>query len=239
MSHRVLARSTFQYAVCIGLTALAIACGGDSPVSPDTSSSGSGSSSSSTSNGAAGTTTPSPGNGRLTIRLTDSPFSDAKSLLVTFSEVSVHKADPGEWKTLPFASGTSRTCDLKKLNGATDLLGVGTLEAGKYTQIRLTVSSAELFFDNAASGAACAPTIARPAGQSASVTIPSGEVKLNNEFTITSAGTTILLDFDGDQSVRQTGSGNSNGNGNGNGNSGASSSGRYMMSPVIRVVSVQ
>ena len=71
-------------------------------------------------------------------------------------------------------------------------------------------------------------------GRAVSVTIPSGEVKLNNEFTLTSAGTTITLDFDGDQSVRQTGSGNGNGNGNGNG-----ANGRYMMSPVIRVVSVQ
>jgi hypothetical protein len=62
------------------------------------------------------------------------------------------------------------------------------------------------------------------------VDIPSGQVILNNEFTVTSAATTMLLDLDGDQSVRQTGS--ANGNGNGNGNS------KYMMSPVIRVVSV-
>lgn len=222
---------------CIGLTALALACGGDSPTAPDvTTPASSASTSGSGSSGATGGGS-AAGSGRLTINLTDSPFSEAKSLLVTFSEVSVHKADPGEWKTLPFASGTARTCDLKKLNGATDVLGVGSLAAGKYTQIRLTVANAELFFDNAAAGPACAPTVSRPAGQSASVTIPSGEVKLNNEFTVTSAGTTILLDFDGDQSVRQTGSGNGNGNGNGNG--GSASSGRYMMSPVIRVVSVQ
>jgi hypothetical protein len=43
----------------------------------------------------------------------------------------------------------------------------------------------------------------------------------------------MLLDFDGDKSIHQTGSGNGNGNGNGNKN------GKYMMSPVIRVVSVQ
>jgi hypothetical protein len=172
-------------------------------------------------------------NGTLTIRLTDSPFSDARALLVTFSEVSVHRADPGEWTTLPFAAGSSRTCDLKKLNGAIDVLGVGSLAAGKYTQIRLTVTHADLYFDNASTGAPCAPQITRPAGTSAAVEIPSGEVKLNNEFTVTSAGTTILLDFDGDQSVRQAGSGNGRGNAGSNGNS------KYMMSPVIRVVSVQ
>ena len=169
----------------------------------------------------------------VSIRLTDSPFSDAKALLVTFSDVSIHQADPGDWKTIPFASGASRTCDLKKLNGATDVLGVGALAAGKYTQIRLNVSSAALYFDSPSAGGPCAPVIAAPAGRSAPVDIPSGEVKLNNEFTVSKSATTITLDFDGDQSVRQTGSGNGNGNGNGNANT------KYMMVPVIRVVSVQ
>jgi hypothetical protein len=175
--------------------------------------------------------------GRLSIRLTDSPFSDAQALLVTFSEVSVHRADPGEWKTIPFVTGSSRTCDLKQLKDAIDLLGVGSLPAGKYTQIRLNVTSAALYFDNASATGPCAAQIAAPAGESAPVDIPSGEVKLNNEFTVAGSGTTITLDFDGDQSVLQTGSGNSNGNGNGRG--GTNSSKKYMMVPVIRVVSVQ
>ena len=161
----------------------------------------------------------------VSVRLTDSPFSDAKALLVTFSDVSIHSADPGDWKTVPFASGTSRTCDLKRLNGATDVLGVGSLAAGHYTQIRLNVTSAALYFDNPSATGPCAPQIAAPAGRSAPVDVPSGEVKLNNEFTVTGSGTTITLDFDGDQSVRQTGNGNGNG--------------KYMMTPVIRVVSVQ
>ena len=177
----------------------------------------------------------------VTIRLTDSPFSDAKALLVTFSEVSVHRADPGEWTTIPFTAGASRTCDLKQLEGVDDLLGVGQLPVGKYTQIRLTVRSAELFFENPSSGAACAPQIARPTGRNAPVDVPSGQVKLNNEFTLTSAGSTIVLDFDGDQSIHQTGSGNSGGNGNGNGNGqgNGNSNTRYLMRPVIRVVSVR
>ena len=170
----------------------------------------------------------SSGNGTLAIHLTDSPFSDAKALLVTFTDVSVHRADPGEWRTLPFASGSSRTCDLKKLNGATDVLGVGSLPAGKYTQVRLDISSVTLYFDNPSVGPPCAPSIAAPAGKNVSVDVPSGEVKLNNEFTVTGSATTMLLDFDGDQSVHQTGNGNGNGQ-----------NGKYMMSPVIRVVSVQ
>jgi hypothetical protein len=135
---------------------------------------------------------PSSTGSALTVMLKDSPFSDAKSLLV------------------------------KKLATAQDVLGTGPLQAGHYTQIRLVVTSAALYFDNAAAGAACAPSIAAPAGRSADVGVSSGDVKLNREFDVTSSGaTTILVDFNGDQSVKQQGNGS------------------YSMTPVITVVSVQ
>ena len=178
------------------------------------------------------TSAPNPTNpvttSALTLMLKDSPFSDAKALLVTFSEVNVH-ASGGAWVTVPFAAGgSSRTCDLKKLETAQDVLGVGSLPAGHYTQLRLVVSSAALYFQSASSGAACAPSIAPPAGTTASVDVPSGELKLNREFDLpASGGTRILLDFDGDQSVKQTGNANAKGGV------------RYMMMPVIAVVSVQ
>lgn len=170
-------------------------------------------------------TSPSGTTGTMRVMLKDSPFTDAKSLLVTFSEVDAHKSDTAEasWSKVPFAAGaTSRTCDLKKLQTAQDVLGTGPLATGHYTQVRLVVSSATIYFDNAATGDACAATVAAPAGRSANVTIPSGEVKLNREFDVSSATTTtMLLDFDGDKSVRETGNG------------------QFMMSPVISVVSVQ
>jgi PKD repeat protein len=156
--------------------------------------------------------------------LKDSPYSDAKALLVTFSEVSAHVSGAGGFNVLPFAGGaTSRTCDLKKLTAAQDVLGTGTLAAGHYTQIRLVVTNAVLYFDNAsAAGPACAPSIAAPAGANAQVSVSSGDVKLNREFDVTASGaTTILVDFDGDQSVHAQGSG------------------QYNMTPVISVVSVQ
>ncbi len=175
-----------------------IACGGNSATSPSTNAS------------------------TLNVILKDTPFSDAKALLVTFSTVSVHVTG-GDFVTLPFSGGaTSRTCDLKKLTSAQDVLGTGTLTAGHYTQIRLVVSSATLYFDNPSGGSACAPTMNAPAGRSAPVTIPSGEVILNREFDVSSSGaTTITLDFDGDQSVKAT------------------ANGQYVMTPVITIVSVQ
>jgi hypothetical protein len=171
-------------------------------------------------------TSPSAGgSSSLSIMLKDSPYSDAKSLLVTFSDVSVHRSDQADdtWTKVAFSgSATTRTCDLKKLQDAQDILGVGSLAAGHYTQIRVTVTSATLYFENAAGGGACATTIAAPTGRSASVDVPSGEVKLNREFDVKDgAGTTMVLDFDGDRSVHDTGSG------------------RFLMSPVISVASVQ
>ena len=165
---------------------------------------------------------PSGATGTLHLRLTDSPFSDAQAVLVTFSAVTAHRAE-SDWTSVPFAAAaTSRTCDLKKLETAQDVLGTGPLPAGKYTQLRLMVASATIYFDNPSSGPACAPAIAPPAGTSASVEIPSGEVKLNRGFELAADGaTTMLLDFDGDRSLRLTGNG------------------RYMMTPVIAVVSVE
>jgi hypothetical protein len=166
-----------------------------------------------------GSTSPS---GNVILKLTDSPFSDAKAVLVTFSEVSVHR-NGGDWATLPFSpASTSRTCDLKKLIGAQDVLGVGSLPEGHYTQIRLVVSSATIYFDSMSSGAACEASMAAPAGKNSALEISSGEVKLNREFDVPATGaTTITLDFDGDRSINETGNG------------------RYRMSPVISVVSVQ
>jgi len=158
-------------------------------------------------------------NGNFKLMLKDSPFSDARSVLITFTDVSAHRSGEGGFTTI--GTGT-RTCDLKKLQSSQDLLGAGTIAQGHYTQIRLVVSSAVIYFDNAASGSACAASIAAPAGRSATVEIPSGEIKLNREFDVPASGsTTMVLDFDGDKSIRETGNS------------------RFMMQPVIAVVSVQ
>lgn len=167
-------------------------------------------------------TSPSSTNGNFTLMMRDSPYADAKAVLVTFSSVDVHSAG-GAARALAFAGGaTTRTCDLKKLETSQDLIGTATLEAGQYTMVRLTVSSAALYFDNPSEGPACAPVITPPAGNSAPLEIPSGVVRLNRGFEVSTSGsTTMLVDFDGDQSIRATGNG------------------RFLMVPVIAVLDVQ
>ena len=164
---------------------------------------------------------PSLSGGNFNLRMRDTPFTDAKAVLVTFSSVRAHRSD-SDWTVVPFINAaTTRTCDLKKLETSEDVLGSAGLPTGHYTQVRLVVQNATLFFDNASSGSACATTITAPAGASSPVEIPSGEVKLNRGFDLKEgAAMNMLLDFDGDKSIHQTGNG------------------RYMMSPVIAVVSV-
>jgi Domain of unknown function (DUF4382) len=212
----------------------AMACGGsDSPAGPTQTASPNDSGGSGGSGGDGPGATPA-GSGRLTVKMKDTPFSDAQAVLVTFKEVSVHRSESG-WESIDFAGGaTMRTCDLKQLQNATDVLGVATLPAGHYTQIRLTVESAALYFDNPATAGPCgdAATFPIPAGTPFALKIPSGTVKLNREFTVPDGGaTTMLLDFDGDKSIKQTGGSNGNGNG--------AAKGGYTMTPVIHVVEVQ
>ena len=160
------------------------------------------------------------GSGTLRMSLKDSPFGDAKALLVTFTDVSVHQSDTPDGTWTKVLTGT-RTCDLKRLQNAQDVLGTTTLTAGHYTQIRLLVASAALYFTQETTGDTCAPSFNLTAPK-VDVTIPSGEVKLNREFDISpNATTSILLDFDGDKSVREMGNGS------------------YSMSPVISIVTVQ
>jgi hypothetical protein len=176
------------------------------------------------------TTSPSPsssggggnsGLGTLQVLMKDSPFSDAEAVLVTFTEVSAHSTGAA-WLRLPFAEAAeARTCDLKRLEEVTDLLGVGQLEAGHYTQLRLEVSRTRIYWDNPSTGPACASTIISPLGTFSEATVPSGTIHLNRQFTIApGATTTITLDFDGDKSIKQTGNG------------------KYMMQPVIAIMSV-
>jgi hypothetical protein len=197
----MLRRSVIAVAVAAGLLSFACSGSDSSPTGPSG---------------------PGGSGGNFNIRITDSPYGSAKAVLVTFSDVSVHK--DGNWTKVPFSGGGStRTCDLKKLqNSAQDILGAASLGQGAYTMVRLTVQGAKIFFDNSAvSSTPCAPSIAEPAGAAFPLTIPSGEVRLNGSFNISSAVTTMLVDFDGESSINQTGNN------------------AYMMNPVIRIVSVQ
>jgi len=193
--------------------------------------------------GSGGGATVTSGNGQLRVMMTDSPFSDAMAVLVTISGISVHRTAGGGWEQL-LLEGGAITCDLKKLQGPADIIGEGGLPAGMYTQIRLMVASAGIYFENPSAGEdACAAEMEEPLGLKGTVVVPSGEIKINHPFTVLEGGgTMLLLDFDGDRSIKQTGSGGGACVGNGRGRGGAcdpESAGTFIMTPVIGVKAVE
>ena len=244
-------RSSIAWALMLTVVLVvgAVACNGslESPAGPTTSN---GSGDTGGSGGSSGPST--PGMARLTLAITDSPFEEADAVIVAFDGVSVHRSEFG-WEDLPLLA-SPRVCDLKKLEGPTDILGVATLPAGHYTQIRLSVVDAAIYFDSGPSGGAACGAIAPAAGDVYPVEISSGEIKLNRQFTLEEGSNMMIkLDFDGDKSIRENGNGNGNGGGNGNGNGKSNGRGgnpsadeedetpergRFRMSPVIGVVSV-
>ena len=120
--------------------------------------------------------------------------SGTEKVLITFNEVSVHKAG-GDWTSLPLAQ-TPYSIDLLQFSDgkSTQLVPPVTLESGKYTQIRIGVSSA----------------LIRINGVDYPVNIPSDKLRTDKEFefNVTGGGAVNLtVDFDLSQSIVVTGSG--------------------------------
>jgi len=176
-------RRTALFALALAATLTASACGGSSA------------------------TGPSGTSGNFNLRITDDPYGSAQAILITFSEVTVHKSN-GDSTKVSFG-GSTITCDIKKLeNNATDLLGTANLKAGEnYTELRFTVSKARIFFDfPSTSPTPCAASITEPAGAAFNVTVPSSTVKMNDHpFTQADGTTTMLVDFHGPGSIVNTG----------------------------------
>jgi len=146
-----------------------------------------------------GCITPGVG-GILQLKITDQ--GNISSLVLTISEIRVHKAvgnetgqtegqetnetDISGWITVSGA----KTIDLITVKDVKEILGETTLSEGKYTQIRLSVSSATALID----------------GAIYTLTIPSKSVKFIHPFEIENNKTTsLIIDFDADRSIVSAG----------------------------------
>jgi len=129
-----------------------------------------------------------PASGTLVIQVRDAP-TDFSHLLVTFSEVRVHPANAGnesQWLNLSLAVST---IDFMNLGNLTKVLALNKVPAGKYTQIRIVVTSA--------SGTMMG-------GASVPMTVAGGILETNTPFDLKAGGvTTVTLDFDLAQSIHQ------------------------------------
>lgn len=157
----------------------------------------------------------SGGSGTVTMSITDAkPLlpEGATNLWVTFTEVLVHKSG-GDWKSLPLVEAPY-TIDLLQFydGNTTELVPPTELEYGKYTQIRIVVSSATIRFDKDSRT------------EDYTVEIPSGNLKTDKNFTFDvqdPAAVDIMIDFDLSKSLVVTES------------SGATS---YKLKPVLHIV---
>jgi hypothetical protein len=129
--------------------------------------------------------------GTFSVNVTDAkPMlpSGTQEVLITFEEVNVHKAGGG-WTSLPLAQ-EPYTIDLLLFQEGhtTELVPPVSLESGKYTQIRIVVSSAQIVINNIGY----------------SVTIPSENLKTDKQFDFQVQGggaVNLTVDFDLSQSI--------------------------------------
>ncbi len=139
-----------------------------------------------------------------------------EAITVTFSRVEVHSSanagdnDAGWLEVLDSSiSVAERTFDLLLVaSGNFEVLGLTTLAAGRYQQVRIVIEDATITIN----------------GETSPLSISSGAqtgLKLNHNFTIVDGQeTNLTLDFDAEQSVKEQPAG----------------SGNFSMKPVIGVV---
>ena len=153
------------------------------------------------------------GTGQLVIKITDKPGDlNITKAIINVSQVMVHLSagagsesenDTNVTSGWFMVVNQSQTFDLIALQNVTDLLGSVNLSAGWYTQIRLYVGSVVLTID----------------GIEYDCNIPSNTIKLISPFNISAnLTTTLILDFDVQESVHETGNG------------------KYMFKPTIKVI---
>ncbi|MFA5943399.1 MAG: DUF4382 domain-containing protein [Candidatus Thermoplasmatota archaeon] len=160
----------------------------------------------------------SGGDGSASVYVKDAPTDEFDEIHVVFTKVEVHAAgDDGDdaddsedsttddnetdgdddnstagWRTL-FEDSAGVDVDLLNASGThAAFLGEADLPAGKYTQLRITVTEA-YGIDN---------------GTRVPITVSSGTLKLNHPFDVEEAAETrIVLDIDLDRSLHQQGGG--------------------------------
>ncbi len=129
--------------------------------------------------------------GSLAFYVKDAP-GGWQHVYVTFSAVSIHESGKGNasWMGLNIAGGT---VDMASLQSVSAFLASARLAPGHFEQLRIDVSSA--------SGVTST-------GQTVAFTVPSGDLKTDEQFEIVSGKTTTLtLDVDLSRSIVKTSTG--------------------------------
>jgi hypothetical protein len=143
--------------------------------------------------------------GILGVNLTDAPV-DFDAVYVTIDHVDVHRADENNesnssWITVADVNGTY---DLLKLrDGNLTQIGIATIPAAKYTQMRLYLAAESN--DTALHAYGNYVVID---GNASELDVPSMVIKENHNFIMAADGNmTMTIDFDANRSVHSRGNG--------------------------------
>lgn len=139
------------------------------------------------------------GSGTLAMSITDAkPLlpENVIHLYVEFSEVWVHKSGEG-WKQLTLVESPC-TIDLLQFQdgNTTELVRPTNLESGKYTQVRIAVSSATMIFDNGVTT------------EERTVKVPSENLKTDKNFVVDvneDSALDVIIHFDLSMSIVASG----------------------------------
>lgn len=124
------------------------------------------------------------------------PFAEEEPVPEEESDAIIESPDASAgWMPIPIRAG-SETFDLLKLQGVEQVLAVGELEPGTYTQIRMAVDAIEVRYTD------------QSGTHTTQAELPSGKLKFVRPFAIEAGKiTTLTFDFIASKSVVFTGSG--------------------------------
>lgn len=162
--------------------------------------------------------------GKLSLCLADAASGDYKAVYVTVKQVQVRKSTDAEgvWRIAAYPNKTYNLFDL--VNGVVEQLGISTLSAGHYTQMRLVLGEEpDSTLNILGMSHPYAQYVIDGFNGFQELKVPSSltsGVKLIHEFDIADGLTTdLILDFQVDKSIVKAGAG-----------------GNYLLKPVIRIV---
>ncbi len=124
------------------------------------------------------------------IFISDAPVDDFDHINITFSQVKIHKAgDDNDSGWIFFNDNTSKTIDLIYLheNNLSAELGVENLSYGNYTKLWIVIEKAT--------------GILNETGENITFDVPSGDLKIQQQFSINEENTNIDVELDLNQSV--------------------------------------
>ena len=133
--------------------------------------------------------TPTQPTGTVEFRAMDAPTTGVSSIVVTTSNIQIHKADAAEDSWITVVS-QEKIFDLVALQDAEVFLGSEDVSSGNYTQIRLDVAKVIVTLD----------------GKDITAKLPSDKLKVVRPWEVKAGQKTILtLDFEADKFVSITG----------------------------------